>query len=476
MNGKLLFLALTLLFLLPHFGLAAPIEIQTEDTIFTAYIGELKEINISIINNQDFSDGISLSIWPTAYVDLQKYYVRLDPHSSATVKISIFPLTTAAIETKEYTITASSTTDPEVKTSQKILIKIDRRSGIYISDLSLEKESISPGEKIRLHCTITNLDPQPHENLILESVLKKNNIVIQRKRSTLRVISPHSAETITTIFGTTKYTESGNYIITSTLRDSLNRFIDTKTTNLKILEVHNLVKSKKVDYGLLFHTVTIILKNEGNVEEKNVYLTEYIPKLLDNFFFPETEPDYKKVIDNRVVYKWHFAALRPGEERKIIYQLRFANVFLAAIIVILLTIVGVRHKLTPALEKTFKIKKIKGKKEIRIVLHVKNRSRKTIKNVKIKDFVPPIVSVVKEFEGLKPTIKVRENGTEIHWKIEALKPREERVLTYRIKPVVEIIGKFKLPKATMTYQTTKGKKKKTISKSIKVATVVEKEF
>lgn len=474
--SKIVFLFLTLLLLIPSLSFAAPIEIRVEDTTFTAYIKELKEINITIVNNQDFEDGISLSIWPTKYVDLEKYYVKLKPNSLASVKISIFPLVTAAIETKEYTITASSTTNPEIRALQKILIKIDRRSGVYISALSLEKESISPGEKIQLHCTLTNLDAIPHENLILESVLEKNDVVIQRKRNTLRVISPHSAEAITITFDTSKYMESGSYTITSTLKDSLNRFIDVETTSLRILEVHNLVKYKKVDYGLLFHTVTITLKNEGNVEERGVYLTEYVPKFMDSFLFPETEPDYREIVDNKVVYKWYFDVLRPGREEKIIYQIRFVNIFLAVIIVILLVVIGIKHKLTPILKKTFKIKKIKGKKEIRIVLHVKNRSRKTIKNVKVKDSVPPIVSVAKEFEGLKPIIKARENRTEIEWKIESLRPGEERVLTYKVKPVVEIIGKFQLPKAIMSYQTAKGKEKKVVSRSIKVATVIEKKF
>jgi hypothetical protein len=60
--------------------------------------------------------------------------------------------------------------------------------------------------------------------------------------------------------------------------------------------------------------------------------------------------------------------------------------------------------------------------------------------------------VVKEFDTLKPEVKVTQTGTTLIWKIDKLRPKEDRVLTYRIKPVMNLEGKVKLPKAYFSYK------------------------
>ena len=79
-------------------------------------------------------------------------------------------------------------------------------------------------------------------------------------------------------------------------------------------------------------------------------------------------------------------------------------------------------------------------------------------NLVVRDFVPAIATVVKKFDTLAPKIKRKAMGTELTWRIKQLKPKEERILTYRIKPVIEFIGKLKLPKAYLIYKTKSGNK------------------
>jgi hypothetical protein len=81
-----------------------------------------------------------------------------------------------------------------------------------------------------------------------------------------------------------------------------------------------------------------------------------------------------------------------------------------------------------------------------ISIEIKNE-RKPLSNVIIKDFVPSMFSIVKDFETIKPAKREREDGTELTWRIGRLKPFEERVLHYKVKTQVGIIGDIKLPKA-----------------------------
>ncbi len=105
---------------------------------------------------------------------------------------------------------------------------------------------------------------------------------------------------------------------------------------------------------------------------------------------------------------------------------------------------------------------------VTISLHVKNKSRKILDSVIVKDFVPAIATVIKEFDTLTPSITRKATGTELTWQVKDVRPKEERVLTYKIKPVIEILGDLKLPKAHLLYETKKGKKRKTLSKTITI--------
>ncbi len=69
--------------------------------------------------------------------------------------------------------------------------------------------------------------------------------------------------------------------------------------------------------------------------------------------------------------------------------------------------------------------------------NLKNKKKEIDKAV-IKDFVPAGYSIVSKFETVKPMIKKVSNGIELDWKMSKLKPDEERVFHYTIKPTDEI--------------------------------------
>ncbi|HKZ45355.1 MAG TPA: hypothetical protein VJ343_01495, partial [archaeon] len=84
----------------------------------------------------------------------------------------------------------------------------------------------------------------------------------------------------------------------------------------------------------------------------------------------------------------------------------------------------------------------------------------------IRDFVPSIARVVDRFDTVKPVVRRTGTGTEVLWKFDSLKPREERVLTYWIVPSVDVPGTLKLSKAYMKFVDRKRVKKVSASKSI----------
>jgi hypothetical protein len=90
--------------------------------------------------------------------------------------------------------------------------------------------------------------------------------------------------------------------------------------------------------------------------------------------------------------------------------------------------------------------------------------------VNIIDKVPHIAEVLKDFEmgTLHPTkvLKHAKKGTLIKWEVKELDKFEERVLAYKIKSRLSVLGEFKLPVAVAKFSTLSGKERSTHSNSV----------
>ena len=93
-----------------------------------------------------------------------------------------------------------------------------------------------------------------------------------------------------------------------------------------------------------------------------------------------------------------------------------------------------------------------GISDAKVVVRVKNRSANQITNIEVMDTVPHIAHVEKELSigSMQPhaLLKHPKGGIVIKWNIETLEAGDERVLSYRMKSRLAILGEFNLPAAT----------------------------
>ena len=93
-----------------------------------------------------------------------------------------------------------------------------------------------------------------------------------------------------------------------------------------------------------------------------------------------------------------------------------------------------------------------GISEAKIVVRVKNRSANQLTNIEVIDHVPHIAHVEKELSigSMQPhaILQHPKRGVIIKWTIETLEQGDERVLSYRMKSRLSILGEFNLPHAT----------------------------
>lgn len=104
--------------------------------------------------------------------------------------------------------------------------------------------------------------------------------------------------------------------------------------------------------------------------------------------------------------------------------------------------------------------------EVKITVEAKNVSSQPLKDVTITDLIPSIANLEKGLDlgTLKPTeVKHTAKGTKVSWFITELDAHEHRLITYKIKAKLNILGTFSLPRASMEYKTSRGRKRKAYS-------------
>lgn len=429
------------------------VEIKVPDTIQTIYTLEKTTIEIFIKNTGTNKDTFYLGVWPSSWVSLEKYFVTLNGEQSETIKLTIEPPIDSNIGNVVFTISARSI-DTDSSASKEMILNIRRRTGTYISDIKLNQELVKPGDTLSIQPVLVNLDKTQSKQVIVSTKILKDNLSIYNFNNEV-LLEPGKTKTLTLPFFIENKYGYGIYSIEITLSDQFGQPIHKKSSSFGIQKFDDIKVERKTDSGFLYKTITINVTNKGNTINSSYIITESIPSTYKYFFYPDVEPSLEEKKDSRIIYSWFISGLDPNESVIVTYQLRYSNIVILSLIVILILIVAASYYYKPRLLKKYP-SILAREKEAIITLHIKNNSMRDINNVSVKDHVPPIAVVVKEFDTLVPEIRRTQRGTDLLWKIDKLKSDEERILTYKIKPVIDVEGRLRLPKAYFSYKSGKN--------------------
>jgi hypothetical protein len=166
--------------------------------------------------------------------------------------------------------------------------------------------------------------------------------------------------------------------------------------------------------------------------------------------------------------------LSPNEEQAIMFSVNYRPGLYALTIIILFSIFYYSVQSPLAVRKkaiTTKSDEDGALSEIKITLDVKNKKSASIKNVEIHDTVPAIANVKKGLElgTLKPTNVTHSlRGTKVTWTLAELDGHEHRLITYKVRAKLNIVGTFSLPRAIVHYGKKRGKTGKAYSNQFKL--------
>jgi hypothetical protein len=233
---------------------------------------------------------------------------------------------------------------------------------------------------------------------------------------------------------------------------------DNKTTNrenivYEIIPYSEFEEKRDVIKNLFKTRTDYTITNKGNVDKKEAFSVRV--SLLQNIF-TKANPRPDKINLKEQYYEWNLN-LEPNEQVQIqiIKNYRPALYLFFMVLVVVMVYFLYRSPVIVKKESIVAGSAEEGISEIKVLLHIRNRSSELIENLSLTDLIPSIADLVKEenIGSLSPSkvLKHHKKGTIIKWEFEVIEPFEERIISYRIKTKITILGGFTLPKAKMKF-------------------------
>ena len=252
-----------------------------------------------------------------------------------------------------------------------------------------------------------------------------------------------------------------------------NKTVYDQYHNYEVVEYIPPFKKSVAVFDKLFKTVREInLTNEGNVKKSD---TIKLGTTLRERMFTRTYPS-ADVVKGTVgsFYAWKIN-LDPNKtvSIKIVTSYRILVWLILIILGALIYYYSIKNPII--LRKQLKkIKKEQGAvTAVTVILHIKNRSSKTVSKVRLVEPVPDMLSIKRNsFEGSVHPSKMHhkgKHGTLLEYTLNELEPREERMFKYTVYSKLHIMGGFKIKPTLAEFKEESGKKMRSKSNSLSVA-------
>jgi hypothetical protein len=476
---KLLVLLLTFFLIFCFIDTTAQAQNEVSLTLDTSHAtlvsGGVQQVTATIANNEATTDTFAISafppFWHGATISFDPNRVTLGSGANGQIKI-LFSASKCVEEfSNNFIVKVTSIQNSQIQSNASISISTERKFQICVSDVKFNKDSVNPGETATINIYVEN--PANANSLpvtLITNVKSVDGNILQTFMDSDFTIQGGGTAIKSHSYTFGNFSQPGFYTFEVVLKDNSGTVVSDDSFRYRVGSVEKVSQTKDISYGLLLQTVTIKVRNDGNEAANNVVVKETVPAYLQLFFFPIDQPlSPPSVSANDLTYTWLIPTILPGEVKTVTYQIAIWNAVLVIIGVVLLVMIAFRYVFTIRIVKSYKrFATVAGAKEIQIQLEVSNKTRHVHKDVIVRDFVPSTAHVIEQFDTLKPNVRKTLGGTEVLWKFDTLRPREERVITYRIKPAMEIVGEILLPKASVRYVDRSRQIRRSVSKNVEI--------
>ena len=394
--------------------------VPLRDKIVSLNAGETYKVKVHVKATEDFKPGIYY-VSSTVESDLgEKHNVPLKLYLSPDEPLDYIPAIKATIDMDDKI-------DP--KSAVPVTLFLENRNPLDLTGLSVRIQSDIP-EFVKQ----ATIDLPPLEKRTVEFTITPNEFQQPKEYFLFFVF------------------ERGDEVV---------KVIDKK---IEILSIIPEFKTKILDATSFLKITTYVeVFNDGNVI--NTQKVKLPVSFLSHYFVSEAKTEK---IEGQNYAVWD-VTLGPNEIKELNYVTNYRVPFFILLFVLLFIGFAYYVKSPIVLRKRAVITKSDDEgalSEVKVTLEVVNKLRKPINDLEIIDLVPAIANVEKSLElgTLKPhAIKHTKLGTKVVWSMAEIDGLEHRLITYKVKAKLNILGTFSLPRASLHYKKAKGKKGKVFS-------------
>ncbi|MBI1972347.1 MAG: hypothetical protein HYS53_03535 [Candidatus Aenigmarchaeota archaeon] len=436
------------------FAAAQGVDVSVTPSQAEGYSGSLTKYAVTIKNLQGKADHFLLSYSGTfsSWLTLDKSSMVIPAGGEETVYLSVNAPVSINPSVYRYVVRADSADNAGVSGSDEFFFAVYSRYPLVIKDFRLDAAGYNPGSDVNAVIRVANLAVTDLEGFSLDLTITDP---VNRQTGLTIPVGARGLEekVIQKTITLDKQAVAGDYKASARLRAQTGEQISQNQTKFVVNSFYNVLQTKEEQKTPSGKIVTIKLSNEGNLAGRNITVREDLSSVVSWLASPDTEPSYTRSSGGDIAYFWTVGELPPGQAVTFVYRVSYLPAYVILAFLVVGSIIFFAQMQKPRI-----IKRILHSgpamigKEFTVTIGIKNSSRHTLKSTMIRDLIPPVMRLVPQHETLKPLVKKTAVGTEMIWKIGDFKPQEERIITYKLSPVMGVLGTVSLPRAYLRYK------------------------
>jgi hypothetical protein len=228
-----------------------------------------------------------------------------------------------------------------------------------------------------------------------------------------------------------------------------------KSFPVQVISYSQILRDVNDDSGFLRTEKTVFLKNQGNIQNSESL------KVSTNFFkrfFTHSDPSPKVIKEGGQRYLFWDVEMNPGSTAEIVITVNYRPVLYTVLLLAAGIVLYYLLRSPVLVKKTASNINVYegGISEMKILIHIRNRTPNTYSSFSITEHIPKIATFLKSdsLGSIQPSkvLKHERKGTLLKWNFEAIEPFEERIIIYKTKLNLTILGRFILPQTVVKYK------------------------
>jgi len=428
------------------FSLSNCLSVSSKSIVSQGYKGDILKYNLTIENDGTQRITIRINSF-TKYFSpsISQTYFELEKGQSKTITISIY--IPDSVESGRYFIPIYITSYlNNVKYEEKTVnlpitvLEVSSSEVINITGFNFKKK-IDPRESFTASINVTNNFRDIFFYLTFQVSSEKGIVYNSTRIEHLKLGENQFSQEISL----NPLSLPGNYTILVRLQ-YINELLDEEVGKIEVIGYELPIVEKKEESSILGREIQITLRNLGTLPIEN-YTLEYCLPFIERYLISSLSQN-AKLSNGKVIL--NVVNLTSGEE--ITLSIKISYLFLILLPFIVVGIIGLFFlfgKKMKVEKELLEYKMKEGVLEAKIAIKLKNITFRKIKNIKVIDKIPIFVSHL-AFATVNGDVDKERRIVE--WKFDELKPKEEIIISYKIKTKMEILGKLNFPPCKILFR------------------------